>query len=186
MISLFPSKARLNVLCLGAHPDDIEIGCGGALLVLAGSGRAVVRSMVLSGSGERPDEARAAGAAFGVVEGPVLHEVPDGRFPEHWGTVKQHLEDAGAQEPTPDVIFAPREDDSHQDHRLIAGLVTTVWRDSLVLRYEIPKWDGDLGRVTHYVPLTEEQARRKVELPRPAPSRPSTAATGGTRVPTWA
>lgn len=164
MISLFPSKARLNVLCLGAHPDDIEIGCGGALLVLAGSGRAVVRSMVLSGSGERPDEARAAGAAFGVVEGPVLHEVPDGRFPEHWGTVKQHLEDAGAQEPTPDVIFAPREDDSHQDHRLIAGLVTTVWRDSLVLRYEIPKWDGDLGRVTHYVPLTEEQARSKVEL----------------------
>ena len=61
-------------------------------------------------------------------------------------------------------MLTPRTDDSHQDHRLIAGLAKTTWRDSLILQYEIAKWDGDLRPVTHYVPLTDEQARRKVDL----------------------
>ena len=91
----------------------------------------------------------------------------DGRLPAHWDEVKDTLEEVAEAGPTasaPDVVFAPRPDDAHQDHRLIAELAPTVWRDALMLHYEIPKWDGDRGRVTHYVPLGEELARRKVEL----------------------
>ena len=69
-----------------------------------------------------------------------------------------------AQELRPDLILCPSRDDSHQDHRLVAELVPTAWRDALVLEYEIPKWDGDLGPVTHYVPVSAENARRKVDL----------------------
>jgi LmbE family N-acetylglucosaminyl deacetylase len=78
--------------------------------------------------------------------------------------VKSLLEDVAASTPAPDLVFAPRRDDAHQDHRLVAELAPTVWRDALVLRYEVPKWDGDLGRVTHYVPVDDELARRKVDL----------------------
>ena len=164
MIGLHLPQGELQVLCLGAHPDDIEIGCGGTLLALGETGRAVIRSVVLSGAGERRQEARAAAMAFGAAEDPTVHELPDSRFPEHWGAAKQHLEDLAVTGPRPDLVLTPRIDDSHQDHRLIAQLATTTWRDALVLQYEIPKWDGDLGRVTHYVALTESQARRKVEL----------------------
>lgn len=164
MIGLHLPTGPLEVLCLGAHCDDIEIGCGGTLLALAESGRATVRSVVLSGTPERREEARAAAAAFGNSEPPRFLDVPDGRFPEHWGAVKQHLEDAARDLPTPDVVLVPRTDDRHQDHRLVAELTTTTWRDSLVLHYEIPKWDGDLGPVTHYVPLDDATARRKFAL----------------------
>jgi LmbE family N-acetylglucosaminyl deacetylase len=88
----------------------------------------------------------------------------DGHLPAHWGTVKELLEEVAAGAATPDIVFAPRLDDAHQDHRLVAELAATVWRDTLVLRYEIPKWDGDLGPVTHYVPIEPGTAQRKVEL----------------------
>jgi LmbE family N-acetylglucosaminyl deacetylase len=87
----------------------------------------------------------------------------DGFLPTHWGAVKEALEQV-SRSMTADVVFAPRPDDAHQDHRLIAELAPTVWRDALMLHYEIPKWDGDLGRVSHYVALEPEIARRKVEL----------------------
>lgn len=164
MIGLTLPPGELDVLCLGAHPDDIEIGCGGTLLALAGAGRAAVRSVVLTGSAERQEEARQATREFGGSSADLsIGGLPDGRLPAHWGEVKQQLEDV-ASGPTPDLVLTPRTDDSHQDHRLIAELATTTWRDSLVLQYEIPKWDGDLRKVTHYVPLTAEQAHRKVEL----------------------
>ena len=159
MIGLHLGDRVLDVLCLAAHPDDVEIGCGGLLLAL--EGRARIRTVVLTGTGGRVDEARHGAASFGV-ESLVQHDLPDGRLPAHWGEVKQALTDAA--HPAPDLVLAPRPDDSHQDHRLLGELVTTVWRDALVLHYEIPKWDGDLRPVTHYVALTDEQAHRKVRL----------------------
>ncbi|MFM6850617.1 MAG: PIG-L deacetylase family protein [Terrabacter sp.] len=159
MIGLQLPDRTLDVLCLAAHPDDVEIGCGGLLLAL--EGRARIRTVVLTGTADRADEARLAAKSFGV-DSLEHHELPDGRLPAHWGAVKQALADAA--DPCPDLVLAPRPDDSHQDHRLLGELVTTVWRDALVLHYEIPKWDGDLRPVTHYVALTAEQAHRKVRL----------------------
>lgn len=165
MIRLVPEGESLQLLCVGAHPDDIEIGCGGTLLEMSAHRRLRARMVVMTGSEERQDECRNAAEQF--LEG---HEVTvrnallrDGRLPEDWGAVKEALESCAA-EFEPDLILAPRRDDAHQDHRLVAELVTTVWRDHLVLRYEIPKWDGDLGPVTHYGHVTEERARRKTEL----------------------
>jgi LmbE family N-acetylglucosaminyl deacetylase len=166
MIALSLPAGPLRVLCLGAHPDDIEIGCGATLLTLAGREGTTAHHVVLTGVPNRRDEARAAAAAFwgdAVQPAVTMLDLPDGRLPEVWGAVKEALEGvAGTFQP--DLVLAPSTADSHQDHRLLGELVGTVWRDSLVLHYEIPKWDGDLGPVTHYVPATEAVARRKVEL----------------------
>ena len=155
----------LKVLGIGAHPDDIEIGCGGTLLALRDRPGVEVRCLVVTGTAERRLEAEDAATAF---NGPTARvdfgHLPDSRLPHHWAAVKDFLEDAARGLPAPDLVLAPRHDDSHQDHRLLAELVPTVWRDSLVLHYEIPKWDGDLGRVTHYVPLGMALAHRKAEL----------------------
>lgn len=163
MIALAPSRDRLDVLCVGAHPDDIEIGCGGTLLTLAARPDTSVRGLVVTGDGQRREEAEAALPRFFPDATVDVLGLPDGRLPAHWDTTKQALEDV-ARDLRPDLILAPRTDDAHQDHRLLGQLVTTVWRDALVLQYEIPKWDGDLGRSTHYVPVSEEDAHRKVEL----------------------
>jgi LmbE family N-acetylglucosaminyl deacetylase len=156
-------QGPLDVLCLGAHPDDIEIGCGGALLQLADRDGTAVRGVVLTGGEERVAEATAALDAF--VPGASLQSfgLPDGRLPAHWDEVKGALEQVAAT-CRPHLVLAPRVDDAHQDHRLVGSLVRTVWRDALVLHYEIPKWDGDTGAPTHFVPLTDEQARLKVKL----------------------
>lgn len=155
----------LQVVTVGAHPDDVEIGCGGTLLALRQRPGVEVHGLVLTGSAERRLEAETAAAEFnGAGAGVTFGHLPDSRLPDHWSEVKDVLEDAASSHPAPDLVLAPRRDDSHQDHRLLAELVPTVWRDSLVLHYEIPKWDGDLGRVTHYVPLDADQARLKAEL----------------------
>jgi LmbE family N-acetylglucosaminyl deacetylase len=165
VITLQLPSGALRIVCLGAHPDDLEIGCGGTLLTLAESRD--VRSIVVvaTGSGNRHDEAIKSTTRFlrGVDADVRIMGLRDGFLPTHWGAVKEALEQV-SKTMTADVVFAPRPDDAHQDHRLIAELTPTVWRDSLVLHYEIPKWDGDLGKVTHYVPLEPEIARRKVEL----------------------
>lgn len=155
----------LQVLAVGAHPDDVEIGCGGTLLALRERPGVEVHCLVLTGSPERRLEAEDAVTAFnGPGAAVAFADLPDSRLPEVWSAVKDALEDAARLRPSPDLVLVPRRDDSHQDHRLLAELVPTVWRDSLVLHYEIPKWDGDLGRVSHYVPLTADLARRKAEL----------------------
>ena len=118
----------------------------------------------MTGSSERVKEAQDAAQLFVPGATSTFVGLRDGRLPAQWDQVKQALEDEAVAGATPDLILCPRPDDAHQDHRLIAELVPTVWRRSLVLHYEIPKWDGDLGAVTHYVPLTAELARRKVEL----------------------
>jgi LmbE family N-acetylglucosaminyl deacetylase len=163
MIALGLGTGPLDVLCLGAHPDDIEIGCGATLLALGARARTTVHGVVLTGSGDRAAEAREALPRFVPGAEVETHDLPDGRFPAHWNEVKEVLEDVGRRH-RPDLVFAPRPDDAHQDHRLLGTMVTTVWRDALVLHYEIPKWDGDLGPMTHYVPATAATARRKVDL----------------------
>ncbi len=163
MIGLHLADGPLDVLCLGAHPDDIEIGCGGTLIGLAGRPATTVTGLVLTGQGDRQAEAEAALPRFFPGADVEVLGLPDGRLPEHWGAVKEALE-ALAGRCSPTVVLAPRVEDAHQDHRLLGRLVTTVWRDALVLHYEIPKWDGDLVTPTHYVHVSEDDARRKVDL----------------------
>jgi LmbE family N-acetylglucosaminyl deacetylase len=154
----------LSVLAAGAHPDDIEIGCGATLLTLAQRGDVEIRTLVLTGTPERESEARRAAEMFGASRPPAFVGLPDARLPEHWGPTKDALHAFREENPRPDVVFVPRPDDAHQDHRLLGTLAPTVWRGPLVLHYEIPKWDGDLGRPNVYVPLSDETAARKVKL----------------------
>jgi len=120
---------------------------------------------VLTGTPERQLEARRAAAAFlpGARLTVDLRELPEGRFPAIWGEVKEALEQT-ARDCSPDIVLAPGSQDAHQDHRTIAEIVPTVFRDQLYLAYEIPKWDGDLSRPSVYFPLAPDVARRKVEL----------------------
>jgi LmbE family N-acetylglucosaminyl deacetylase len=161
-----PSGRPLAVLAIGAHPDDIEIGAGGTLLGLAESQPGLrVHYVVITGTPDRQAEARQAAAEFLpdadlTVE---LHDVPEGRLPARWARVKDLLEEV-ARSYVPDVIIAPQLDDAHQDHRTIAEILPTVFRDQLTLGYEIPKWDGDMGRPTMYAPMSADVVQRKIEL----------------------
>jgi len=154
----------LTVAAIGAHPDDIEIGCGGTLLLLAERPGTDIRSLILTGTPDREREAVAAAHAFGVATGPRFRRLTDARLPSQWDDVKDELHAFREEIGPPDVVFAPRHDDAHQDHALIGALVRTVWRGPVILHYEIPKWDGDLGRPNVYVPLSDELATRKVAL----------------------
>jgi len=158
--------APLRVLAVGAHPDDIEIGCGGTLLALKDSGRPlVVRWIVLSTQGERREEARAS--ADELLDGIgdtelVFHDFRDGFLPYAGAPVKEAVEDAKGFEP--DVVFTHQRHDLHQDHRLLCELTWNTFRDHLVLEYEIPKYDGDLGRPNAFVALEDDVVVRKLEL----------------------
>jgi LmbE family N-acetylglucosaminyl deacetylase len=161
-----PAGAPLSVLALGAHPDDIEIAAGGTLLSLAERHPGLhVRYVLMTGSPERQQEARAAARAFtpGADLEVEAHDLPEGRLPAVWGQVKEIMTDL-ARAVRPDLILAPSPGDAHQDHRTIGELVPTAFRDELYLGYEIPKWDGDMGRPNTYFPLTDVVARQKVEL----------------------
>jgi LmbE family N-acetylglucosaminyl deacetylase len=159
-----PEDGPLTILAVGAHPDDIEIGAGGTLLGLAAS-QPRVRYVVLTGTPERHEEARAAAVSFlpGATLTIELFDLAEGRLPAAWASVKEILEGV-ARSFSPDLILAPSPDDAHQDHRTIGELIPTVFRDHLYLAYEIPKWDGDLGRPGVYFPLSAELAQRKAEL----------------------
>ena len=163
MIALAPAAGPLRVLAVGAHPDDIEIGCGATLLQLADRPGTTLDAMVLTGSDARAAEASRALPAFFPGAPLHAHSLPDGRLPAHWDQVKDTLHELAGRV-SPDLVLCPREDDAHQDHRLLGQLVPTVWRDALVLHYEIPKWDADLRPPTHYLPITPEVAHRKVSL----------------------
>jgi LmbE family N-acetylglucosaminyl deacetylase len=156
-----------KIVALGAHCDDIAIGAGGTLLTICSTTPGVrVDALILSGGGtEREDEERAALAAFcpGADLDVTVLKMPDGRFPSHWEEAKAAVEELRGRT-DPDVILAPRTDDAHQDHRGLAKLVPTAFRDHLALGYEIVKWDGDLGRPSAYQPLTPETADEKVRL----------------------
>jgi LmbE family N-acetylglucosaminyl deacetylase len=154
----------LQLVCLAAHPDDIEIAAGGTLLALAERGDVEGHWLTLTGSPERRAEAKSAARAFLPDSQSSFHAFPDGRLPAHWNEVKDILHDFAAALPDADLVLAPRIDDAHQDHRLLGTMAPTVWRDALVLHFEIPKWDGDLGRANCYMPISPELGQRKVSL----------------------
>jgi LmbE family N-acetylglucosaminyl deacetylase len=155
------------VAALGAHCDDIAIGAGATLLFMCSANPGLrVDALVLSGGGtEREDEEHGALAAFcpGADLRITVLKVPDGRLPAHWDEAKAAVEDLRAQT-SPDLLFAPNRFDAHQDHRGLAELVPTAFRDHLVLGYEIVKWDGDLGRPTGYQRLDSALLEAKVNL----------------------
>jgi LmbE family N-acetylglucosaminyl deacetylase len=154
------------VLAIGAHADDIEIGCGGTLLRLAAAYPAPeVYWVVLSATGERAAEARASADAF--LEGAgrrtvVLREFRDGFLPYQGGAVKEFFEGL-KREIAPDLILTHDRGDLHQDHRLLGELTWNTFRDHLILEYEIPKYDGGLGTPNVFVPLDAATCRRKVD-----------------------
>lgn len=163
------SRSRpLRIACFGAHCDDIEIGCGGALLTLqskSGAGPLRIDWVVLSGTAERRAECGRSMAAF--VRAPsrgTLHfaDFPDGCFPSKYGEIKKAVQIL-RDELRPDVIFCHEAEDRHQDHRAVNEFVWTTFRDQLIFEYEIPKWDGGLGQPNVYVPVSRAQADRKVQ-----------------------
>ena len=167
MLSLtFPSRrGSLRVLCLGAHSDDIEIGCGATILELVRGG-ADVRWAVFSADGARAEEAsRSARLFLGADSGRrlVLHGFRDGYFPAQFGVIKDACEKlaAGFQ---PDVVLTHHREDRHQDHRILSDLAWNTFRRHVTLEYEIPKWDGDLSNPNLYYPLGARVARRKANL----------------------
>lgn len=155
----------ITILCLGAHSDDIEIGCGGTLLQLAADGYAL-RShwVVFSAAGVRAAEARKGAKLFtGNGEREViLKEYRDGFLPYSGTAVKESFEEMKAKV-DPDLIFTHWHGDAHQDHRLISELTWNTFRNHTILEYEIPKYDGDLGRPNLFVPLSPPQYQQKVD-----------------------
>jgi LmbE family N-acetylglucosaminyl deacetylase len=157
----------LSVLCLGAHSDDIEIGAGGTILGWIASGvRLEVRWCVLSAIGPRAAEAEASAEAFlaGASSSNIeLARFEDGFFPYQGAAIKAWLE-ALKSRIQPDVVLTHRGNDAHQDHREVSQLTWNLFREHLILEYEIPKWDGDLGQPNLYVPLTSAVLEHKIEL----------------------
>jgi LmbE family N-acetylglucosaminyl deacetylase len=159
-------RAAFNVLCLGAHSDDIEIGCGGTLLWLkAASLQPRFHWVVFSASGRRAEEAEKAAGLFteGCDKIITLKNYRDGFLPYNGAEVKQFFEEMKSQV-NPDLIFTHWRGDAHQDHRLISELTWNTFRDHLILEYEIPKYDGDMGRPNLFVPLEESLYKRKVQF----------------------
>ena len=160
-----PRSGALKVLCLGAHPDDIEIGCGATILELVRQA-ADVRWAVFSGDDRRAEEAaRSARLFLGADAGRrlVLHTFRDGYFPAQFAAVKEACEETAATF-RPDLVFTHFRDDRHQDHRVLSDLAWNTFRHQVILEFEIPKWDGDLSTPNLYVPVTSRAAQRKVTL----------------------
>lgn len=154
-----------TVLCLGAHSDDIEIGCGATVLRLVRECPGLqVHWVVFSGSVLRQAEARASAQAF--CEGTKLdlrmHNFRDGHFPSQIDGIKESFE---AMKPlAPDLIFTHYGHDAHQDHRVLHELTWNTFRSHLVMEYEVPKYDGDLGNPNCFVPVDRALAFRKCDL----------------------
>jgi LmbE family N-acetylglucosaminyl deacetylase len=165
-LRLAAEDGPLRVLCLGAHADDLEIGCGGTLMRLSGEqSRMEVRWMVFSSPDERKQEAAAGAKLFlaqcADVETSLLN-FRDGFFPAQFAEIKEAFERLKADF-RPSLVLTHFRGDMHQDHRLVSELTWNTFRDHLIWEYEIPKYDGDLGNPNLFVPLSEEVVRRKVE-----------------------
>jgi LmbE family N-acetylglucosaminyl deacetylase len=154
----------LKILCMGAHSDDIEIGCGGTILRLADQYPSCeFHWVVFNAIGAREIEARRAARLFAGsrLNDPLLKTFRDGFMPFVGSEVKAVFED-DLKQLSPDLIFTHNGNDAHQDHRLISQLTWNTFRDHFILEYEIPKYDGDLGRPSIFVPLDREVCERKV------------------------
>jgi len=156
-----------HVLCLGAHCDDLEIGCGGTVLALAGSPNPPAFTwVVFSSDAAREAEARSSAERFlrGAPSAQIIiKKFRDGFLPYDGAAVKEAFEELkGAG--SPDLVVTHYRHDLHQDHRLISELTWNTYRDQLILEYEIPKYDGDLGAPNVFVPLDDPLCRRKIEM----------------------
>jgi LmbE family N-acetylglucosaminyl deacetylase len=164
-LSLGNSTTPLRVLCLGAHSDDIEIGCGGTLLrLLAEYSKVEVHWIVFSAKGARRREALNSAGLFlkqAKAKHVVVRSYRDGFFPYQGARIKGEFEQLKST--TPDLIFTHYRRDLHQDHRLINELTWNTFRNHLVLEYEIPKYDGDLGSPNVFFPLEESTCQQKAE-----------------------
>ena len=158
--------SRGKILCLGAHADDIEIGCGGTVLRwLEEHPTLEFYWVVLSSSRERKKEALKGADLFlqGARKKTVLVEkFRDGFFPFSGTEVKEYFEDLKKRF-SPDIVLTHYRDDRHQDHRLLSDLAWNTFRGELILEYEIPKYDGDLGQPNLFMPLSESVCGKKVQ-----------------------
>lgn len=164
-------KASINpirtILCLGAHADDIEIGCGGAVLKLLEENQdASVHWIVLHGSGDREGEALRSAELFltnAQCTSIRIEQFPDTLFPYRSEEIKAYFNDLGRRI-SPDIVFTHRLEDRHQDHRLVSELTWNTFRDHMIMEYEIPKYEGDLGTPNIYVHLDESICKRKIDI----------------------
>jgi LmbE family N-acetylglucosaminyl deacetylase len=163
---LRPAATCCRILCLGAHADDIEIGCGGTILTLLESyPYTEFYWVVFSADQQRACEARNSANSFlqrARSKQVVIKEFRESFFPYIGATIKEHFEQL-KHDFSPDVIFTHYRNDLHQDHRLISELTWNTFRNHLVLEYEIPKYDGDLGTPNIFVPLDEPIYRKKLQ-----------------------
>lgn len=155
-----------NILCLGAHSDDIEIGCGGTLLkLIRDHGELNIWWVVFSAEGSRSREARSSARAF--LNGAARKRIVVKRFRGSFFPFEgEHIKECFEEIKTafePDLVFTHYRDDRHQDHRILSDLAWSTFRSHLILEYEIPKYDGDLGAPNCFIRLDEEICRRKVE-----------------------
>ena len=158
--------SRFKVLCLGGHSDDIEIGCGGTILQWLSSYKdlEIIWMVFSSGGSEREKEARASAELFlqqAKKKEVMIKDFRDGFFPFDGKNIKTLFEDE-LKKTSPDVILTHNRKDAHQDHRQIAELTWNTFRDHLILEYEIPKYDGDMGQPNVFVHLNAEASKKKV------------------------
>ena len=157
----------INLLCLGAHCDDIEVGCGGTVMrLLSEHPSSSVYWLVFASNPERAKEAKASAADFLAEAGHAEVAVKgfrDGYLPHEWASIKDAFE---ATKPIfrPDVILTHHRGDRHQDHNIVAELTWNTFRDHLILEYEIPKYEGDMGTPNLFIPLSDAIAARKLDL----------------------
>ena len=158
--------SKLKVLCLGAHSDDIEIGCGGTILrLLEENPEAEVYWVVLGANGLRKTEAIASANSFlagAKAREVVTKQFKDGYFPHMWAEIKDFFEELGKKY-HPDLILTHYRLDLHQDHRLVSELTWNTFRNHMILEYEIVKYDGDLGVPNCFVQLAQPIVRKKIQ-----------------------
>ena len=158
------ATAPLKILCLGSHSDDIEIGCGGTILQLLSRIQELdIVWVVFGSSNEREREARNSSSLFlsqAKHKEVIIKRFRDGFFPFEGAQIKSYFEELKGT--APELIFTHNRSDAHQDHRLIAELTWNTFRNHLILEYEIPKYDGDLGQPNLFVPLDQEFYEKKV------------------------
>lgn len=161
----------IRILCLGAHADDIEIGCGGTVLKLLAEYQDLeVYWVVFSADAERRCEAQKSASLFlkaAKQRTVIIRDFRDGFFPYIGTNIKEYFEEL-KQEIVPDLIFTHYRDDRHQDHRTISDLTWNTYRNHLILEYEIPKYDGDLGLPNCFVSLDGSICREKIRFLRSA------------------
>ncbi len=163
MLALTLPPAAKKILCLGAHADDIEIGCGGTLMKWAEERPDLqIRWVVFTAEGDRADEARSSAKEMlpGAKLEVLVEQYRTSFLPFQAEQVKEFFEKLKSSF-EPDLIFTHYREDRHQDHRVLSDLAWNTYRNHLILEYEIPKYDGDLGSPNVFVPLDEGLSRKK-------------------------